>query len=127
MKLLYLSPLLLAGCASPGDVEVYYAGRRIANEQVVTRTEVEYHNALATANEWNHHVLGIPASGWLAILIIGIIGVVILAICGGTALYHLREQKIRCQANVDVEIERTKQRQIEADAKQWDFINRKPS
>lgn len=54
--------VFLSGCASPGDVE-----QRHADELY------KYHQDIATANEWNTHVLGIPASGWLAIILFAII------------------------------------------------------
>lgn len=55
-----LATATTAACSSPGDVSAVYE-----------QAQVTYREDMVTAQEWNNHVLGIPASGWLAILSVG--------------------------------------------------------
>lgn len=76
------APLLLTGCASPADVEQRHAVDM-----------AQYQKDIATANEWNTHVLGIPSSGWLAIIIVGIVFGFILLICAGVWTWNVFERR----------------------------------
>jgi uncharacterized protein HemY len=76
--------LLLAGCSSPADVE------RLHAEEMS-----KYQRDIETAQEWNTHVLGIPASGWLAIVILSILLAAVLLICAGVWAYGVQERRAR--------------------------------
>lgn len=87
-------PLMLAGCASPGDVEASYSRELgIAQEELahaqqgVDAARRNYESDLASAREWDVHVLGIPASGWVTL---SIVGAVLLAVLLGWGIYLLR-------------------------------------
>lgn len=65
----------MTGCASPGDVQESYNSAR-GTYETAKRT---YDSDMAFANEWNDHVLGIPAAGWLAItVVVSVLGLVLL-------------------------------------------------
>lgn len=74
--------LLLAGCSSPADVERLHA-----------EAETKYHDDIVFAQEWNTHVLGIPASGWMAILSLSILLTFVLLICAGVWVYNVQERR----------------------------------
>lgn len=58
----------LAGCATPAEVEARYG-----------RLEAERDAAVAAARAWDTHTLGIPASGWVVIIILAVLIVGALA------------------------------------------------
>lgn len=70
-------PVLLVACSSPADIQTAHQAE-----------EARYQDLLASANEWNTHVLGIPASGWLAIILVGSLMVFALLVLGGVWAYH---------------------------------------
>lgn len=85
MKRLLVLPLVfLAGCSSPADVERLHAV-----------AETKYHDDIVFAQEWNTHVLGIPSSGWLAIIILSILSLLVLLICAGVWVYNVQERRAR--------------------------------
>jgi hypothetical protein len=90
--------LTVAGCSSPEGVE-----------RVHQQNEVMYHEDLATAREWDHHVMGIPSSGWVGIFVLAIVATVVLLVLGGIALYHIAEDKRQNAHRLNAEKERTKQ------------------
>lgn len=87
-RILLGSPLLLGACASPADVESLHATE-----------QAKYQTDLASAQEWNTHVLGIPASGWLAIILAGSALTFILLICAGTWVYHVQQRRAEERTN----------------------------
>lgn len=82
--------VLVAGCATPADVE-----RLHATEQA------KYQTDLAEAQEWNVHTLGIPASGWLAIILGCAALAFILLICAGVWIYRVQERRAEYQLDAD--------------------------
>lgn len=99
------SPLLLVACASPADVESLHATE-----------QAKYQTDLASAQEWNTHVLGIPASGWLAIILTGCVLTFILLILIGVWVYNARESRAD---------NRMTEKRLEADV--WKALAAKPS
>lgn len=96
---LAVSPLLLvvlAGCASPPETATLEQGKIDDAADDLANFQWRYDNAVsvrdaavAHAEEWNHHVLGIPASGWLTILIVGGVFATALLILSGVLIYNL--------------------------------------
>lgn len=74
--------LLVAGCSSPADVE-----------QLHQQEMAKYQGTLASAQEWNTHTFGIPASGWLAIIITSIVMGFILLILIGCWVYNTQDRR----------------------------------
>jgi hypothetical protein len=92
---LVLLPLTLAACASPGDVEASHARalgeaqEKLAQaQQGVDNVQRGYESDLASAKEWDVHMFGIPASGWMVLLIIG---AVLAAVLLGWGIYLVRQ------------------------------------
>jgi hypothetical protein len=56
-------------------------------------SETKYHNDIAQAQEWNTHVLGIPSSGWLTILILSILSLLTLVILAGVWAFRVQERR----------------------------------
>jgi heme/copper-type cytochrome/quinol oxidase subunit 2 len=77
-----LALIALSGCSSPADVE-----------KIHRDAESVYQKNLARAEEWNTHVLGIPSSGWLAIVILSICLGVVLLILLGVWRYNVQERR----------------------------------
>jgi hypothetical protein len=68
--------LTLAGCASPGDVAA-------TRDAAIRKADQDYASGIDRAVEWNSHALGIPASGWVAILVsVGLVLVVTVGVVG---------------------------------------------
>ena len=82
--------LLVTSCASPADVQAGYENRKIEDAKMI---EDDYHRALEHAQSWDHHVLGIPASGWLPIMIVALVFSMIIT---GVLIYqhHARAQAV---------------------------------
>lgn len=91
-------PVLAAGCMSPAEVESKHADAQ--------RT---YRDDLAAAEEWNQHVLGVPASGWVAILIAAAIGLTIVLAFGIVSLHDSFEDRRRKAHGLALEREKTRQ------------------
>ena len=81
-----LSLLALTACSSPGDVQAQYDSLRDS-----------YDSDMATAQEWNNHVLGIPASGWVPILILACLMVAILL---GTLIFYISQGRSEKRAHL---------------------------
>jgi uncharacterized membrane protein len=81
-RLLVIPLVFLAGCSSPADVEKTHRD-----------AESIYQQDLARAQEWNTHVLGIPSSGWLTILILSILSLLTLVILAGVWAYRVQERR----------------------------------
>lgn len=135
---LLAAPLVLVGCSSPGDVEQRYARRMgeaqedlIRAQQGVDDARRGYESDLASAREWDVHVLGIPASGWVFLLIVAGIVVSILA---AWAIYQFRQTTDDRRVARDnrekranqllVEKERTRQAELAAQKAEFDSVQR---
>jgi hypothetical protein len=81
--------LVLAGC----DGEPELAATRDA---AIRKAQNDYQNGLATAHDWNTYTMGIPAAGWLAIILTALVGLVILGCVVG---YWWKEALTERRAN----------------------------
>jgi hypothetical protein len=86
----------LSGCASPGDVQARYDTARTA-----------YESDMATAREWDAHVLGIPAAGWVAILITGLVLLAALLATAGFFMHRTRMDRRAREHELAMDRERT--------------------
>lgn len=128
---LALTPLLLAACAGPVDVEASYARELGTAQEVlyqaqegVSAAERDYVTDLASAREWNVHVFGIPASGWVAILIFAsillFIGLIFLSLWARESL----EDRRRKASALALAKEETRQAELAAQKAEWDSVAR---
>jgi hypothetical protein len=132
MRAWFALPLLaLAGCSTPSQVELQHAMDLAEKEQAVAAaeralTEVDrnYAEDLASANAWDVHYWGIPASGWVAV---GIVAVIALAVGLGFAVHWLKESmdaRRRNNVTLEVERQRTEQARLEALKAEYDSVQR---
>lgn len=132
-KLWALAPLaaLVAGCSTESDVEAAYqrsvgmANERLINAQTdVANLDRERLADLAAAREWNVHVLGIPAGGWVAILVVAALVVGVLVVLFGLWLRERGQEKRSHATRLAVEQEKTKQAEAAARQAEWDSVAR---
>ncbi len=80
----------LTACSGPADVERRY------------REELARYDAdMATAIEWNNHTLGIPASGWLVIVIVAVLVAGTLLVLAGVWTYRVVERRAANRHAID--------------------------
>lgn len=90
--------LVVSACASPHDVRTKHA-EELAN----------YRGDLARAEEWNNHVLGIPGSGWLGIIMLAcVLGAFLLVLAGIEVAGALGDRRSK-RHQLDLEREKTAQ------------------
>lgn len=77
-----LLPVILVGCASPSDIQ------NLHDAEIL-----KYQSDLSAAQQWGTHTLGIPASGWMAIIITSIVLGCILLVCAGVWAYNVQERR----------------------------------
>jgi hypothetical protein len=77
-----LLPLILVGCASPSDIQ------NMHDAEVL-----KYQSDLSAAQQWDTHTLGIPASGWLAIIVVACLMGFVLIILAGTWGYQWQQRR----------------------------------
>lgn len=94
--------VLAVGCSSPADVEKRHAA-----------VQAKYEADLAYAQEWNNHVLGIPASGWLTIIIFGSLLATGLLVAAGVWTYRTLERRANHRHQLAVEQQKTRRAELE--------------
>jgi hypothetical protein len=103
---LTLAACALIGCSSPGDVTADHE-RSVADlQRQLNDADAVYHDKLAIAQEWNEHVWGIPAAGWVTIL--SIVGVLALALVGVIVYLVARAREERRNQRHQLALEREK-------------------
>lgn len=117
--LLPLTALLPTACASPGDVRaehdriVQSARDDVREAQETIRTEnVRFPGDLATAEDWNHHWLGIPAAGWVTISIFTAIGLTIALVVWLVLASDARKLRRRREHELALERDRTERQRL---------------
>lgn len=117
---LLLSSLPTAACASPADVQAdhdrtirgYYDSIREAQDNVHDEN-ARFRGDMATAQDWNHHMLGIPAAGWVAILISASVVFAIVTIVWLVTAHDQRELRRKREHVLALEQQKTRQRQLD--------------
>lgn len=120
---LALVPLLLAltACASPADVQADH-DRTVRGYQDQIRElqgNIRHENQafagdVATAREWNQHFMGIPAAGWVAILILATIVVGIGVVVWMMLAHDSRDVRRQREHELALEREKTERARIKA-------------
>lgn len=98
-----LAPLLLAGCATPSEAAHSNDTLINQNEDAHAKLIADREHDIQSAIDWNHHVLGIPSSGWFAITAACVVLGFILLICIGVAVYNAREDAAKKRHSLRVE------------------------
>ena len=126
-----LAPLSLAACSSPSDVEASYPRKLGLAQEALFQAEagvaaVERAQAedLARAREWDVHVLGIPASGWVAILIFASILAFIGLIVLGAWFREVSADRREKATSLALAKEKTRQAELAAQKAEWDSVAR---
>jgi len=110
---LTLAACTLVSCSSPGDVTADHE-RSVADlQRQLNDADATYHDKLATAQEWNQHVWGIPAAGWVTIL--SIVGVLVLALIGVIVYLVARAREERRNQRHQLALEHEKTLRVAAE------------
>jgi rubrerythrin len=114
-------PLLLAACATPADVRANHERALDGYENTIREAlddmqaaNREYVRSLEVAERWDTHWWGIPAGGWVAILIT--VGVLLATVLGVWTYFADERRTIRRRREHELALERekTEQRRLKA-------------
>jgi hypothetical protein len=89
-----VAPLFaLAACSSPADVTADHERAVRGHQEWLRSADATYRDDLAFAEEWNDHFMGIPAAGWVPILVFACLLATILLVVAGISVYTTFEDK----------------------------------
>ena len=113
-------PLLAVACASPADVQADHDRTLRGYQDTIREAQgnvrhenVRFRGDMATAEDWNHHWLGIPAAGWVAIICVtAFVLMIVLTLCF-VLTHERRVVRRRREYDLALERERTEQKRLD--------------
>lgn len=108
--------LVMAACASPADVTANHEREIRGYQDALRDAGANYRDDLANAREWNDHFMGVPAAGWIPILIFACVLAAILLGFGGYRVFNAFADRRQKQYGLEVEREKTLRARVERGA-----------